>query len=222
MTCILEFHGALLLHWKPDNSSRVWNVPYNPRPPITGSVEYQAPHSKPSHFNPPPPPIAGPLPYQAPHIRPQFPYQRTKSLEGVWNQCTKSKELKSNSIVGSFTQNTVCLSLGASTFKEGCSFGMNTFSLILQRQSDISDAKISMLKVSSRDYREHFISRKWKKHILHEFNILIWPRKINEDRPLNFTKFNVSPTPNIYGMSYVMYIPEFTILGLPTESMKHV
>ena len=63
---------------------------------------------------------------------------------------------------------------------------MNTFSLILQQQSDISDAKILMLKVSpaSRDYREHFISRKWKRHILHEFNILIWPRKINEDRPL--------------------------------------
>ena len=70
------------LRWGPSSHaarspSRVWNVPYNPRPPITGPVQYQAPHirpphSKPSHIKPP---ISGPLPYQAPHTRPPFPYQ---------------------------------------------------------------------------------------------------------------------------------------------------
>ena len=101
-----------------------------------------------------------------------------------------------------------------------------------------------MLKVSpaSRDYREHFISRKWKRHILHEFNILIWPRKINEDRPLIliyiyiyiseqlypfFTKFNLSPHSLrlrhvLYGDYIMMYIPEFTIVCLPKESMRHL
>ena len=54
--------------------SRVWNVPYNPRPPITGPVQFQPPppHSKPSHFKPP---NFRPLAISGPHTRPPFPYQ---------------------------------------------------------------------------------------------------------------------------------------------------
>ena len=38
---------------------------------------------------------------------------------------------------------TISPSLGTSTFEEGCSFRMNTFSLILQRQSDIIKGTVS-------------------------------------------------------------------------------
>ena len=58
--------------------SRVWNVLYNPRPPIIGPVQYQPPPipspliSTP-HFRPPTissPPQLAPFPYQTPHPRP--------------------------------------------------------------------------------------------------------------------------------------------------------
>ena len=40
----------------------VWNVPYNPRPPITGPVPYQAPLYQAPPFQA--------LPYQTPHFKP--------------------------------------------------------------------------------------------------------------------------------------------------------
>ena len=47
--------------------SRVWNVPYNPRPPISGPPIPSPPISS--------PPFQAPYHIRPPHIRPPFPYQ---------------------------------------------------------------------------------------------------------------------------------------------------